>query len=427
LLIVACFIGAGVVAYLQLRPDSGGDLELPPQPVVELSAATCADGDWPWWRGPSRDNHSPDAAAPTSWTEKENVVWKTALPGRGHSSPILVGKRIFVTAADESAKRQVAICLDRSSGEILWEKTIHENNFPGKHPDNSFASGTPASDGERLFVVFPNDKAIRVSALDLDGKILWQTEAGPNAVSGTHGSGTSPALWGSLIFVSDESPGRGWVAALHRQTGEIAWRKDRKTSTGSYGSPVTAEFDGKPRLLLAGSGRVTAYEPATGVILWDRDGLADVCANTAAFGPSLIFACSGFPQRKLVALRPDGTVAWKKDSGNEIPYPPSLLWHGDHLFAVSDQGLAACWDAANGNQLWKERLEGSYYSSPLLVGKQIYACSREGMTTIFDASPDGLTVVATNKLSGAINASPVAVGGKLYLRTVSHLYCIGKP
>lgn len=419
-----CFAAAAVLGFIQLKRSANVDLDLPVQQVAELAPAAFGPDDWPWWRGPTRDNHSPDPAAPTSWSEGENIVWKTAIPGRGHSSPILLGKRIFLTTADEKAQRQSAICLDRDSGKVLWDTTIHEGHFPSKHPDNSFASGTPASDGQRVFVAFPNDGAIRLSALDFEGKILWQREAGPHGERSGHGSGASVALWGPYVFISDESPGKGWVAAVHRQSGEIAWRKERK-SGGSYGSTTIAEFDGQARLLLAGSGKVTDYDPTSGAVEWERDGLAEVSGNTVALGRSLIFASSGFPGRKLLALRPNGEVVWKKESGNEIPYPPSMLWHDGYLYSVSDSGLAACWDDRNGKEMWKERLQGSYYSSPLLAGKKIYACSREGTTTIFAASPDGLSVVATNKLSGSVDASPIAIGGKLYIRTQNHLYCIG--
>ncbi|MCE9531900.1 MAG: PQQ-binding-like beta-propeller repeat protein [Planctomycetes bacterium] len=418
-------VGSGWLIFRQR--SAATNLDLPVKELPELAACEFDAADWPCWRGPKQNNHSPDGVAPQSWSETENIHWKTAIPGRGHSTPILIGKRVIVTSADESPHRQFAVCLDRVTGTKLWETTLHEGRFPSKHADNSFASGTPTSDGERIFVVFANADAIHVTALDLDGKVLWRRETGPHGGEGGHGSGSSLALGGSFVFVSDESPKRGWVAAIHRETGELAWRKDRTSAMGSYGSPIVAQIGGQTHLLLAGAGKVTSYDLKRGEILWEQGGLAEATANSVACNDSMLFASSGYPQRKLLALNADGSVAWKKENGNEIPYPSSIVCRGGELFMVNDQGLAACFDAQTGKQHWKERLSGSFYSSPLLVGKQVYACNRDGVTFIFEASPDGFVEVAKNKLDAGIYASPIAVGGKLFIRTETHLYCIGKP
>lgn len=428
-LILAALIVAGVGAYLLFfRGKPPGELDIAAKELPELPAPKVGEGDWAWWRGPTRDNHSPDAEAPTKWSETENVAWKTPIPGRGHSSPILVGNRIFLTSADEQAQRQFVLGIDRGTGKVLWEKTVHEKNFPRKHGDNTYASGTPASDGERLFVVFPNNNAIHVTALDLDGKnVLWQREVGPHGGSGTHGSATSLLLWGSYVLLCDDSPneGRGWIAAVHREKGEIAWRKGHKTGMGSYGSLAVADFNGKPHLIHAGNDRVAAYDPKTGEPIWEAGKFGEVSANTPVIGANMVFASTGVP-RKMMAVRADGSVAWTRERSGEIPYPPSMLFHDGHLYIVSDNGFAACLAAGSGDTAWSERLRGSYYASPLLVGKNVYACNRDGLTTIFAASPDGYEEVARNKLDAGINASPVAVGGKLYVRTDTHLYCIGK-
>ena len=426
LVIVVALGGFGLARYLMRTKP--GELDIPLKKLPELPPIQVAAGDWPWWRGPTLDNHSPDANGVTKWSESENVLWKTPVAGRGHSSPIVVGDRVLLTSADEAAERQFALCFDRASGQILWEKTIHEKNLPHKHADNTYASGTPASDGQHVFVAFANNKAIHVTSLDLEGKLLWQTETGPHAGgSSSHGYAASPALWGSYVYISDDSPsGAGWIAAVHRQTGEVAWRKGHKTGAGSYGTIIIPNIGGKPLLLHVGNSFVTAMKPTDGEIVWKTKGLGEVTANTVAIGADKIFASSGYPERKLLALNADGNVVWKKESGNEIPYPPSMLWTKDYLYAVSDQGFVSCFNADTGDQQWKERLPGGYYSSPLLVGNLIYACNRDGLTTIFEANPESFTVVASNKLDAGIAASPVAVAGKLYIRTATDLYCIGK-
>ena len=421
--ILAGLVGGAAWKLLRSRP---GELDIAAKEPPALPSIKVAAGDWPWWRGPNANNHAADTDIVTTWSETENIVWKAPVSGRGHSSPILVGNRVIVTSADETAQRQFLVCLDRTTGEKLWDKTIHEQNFPRMHADNSHASSTPASDGERVFVAFDNGKAIYVTALDLEGKILWSVEAGPHGGGGSHGYGSSLALWGPYVYVSDDSPSKGWIAALNRQTGETSWRKGRRTGIGSYGSPIIVDVDGKTMFLLVGNGNVSAYDPNKGDLLWERGGLGEVSGNTVTTSPTMIFASSGYPKRNFLALKSDGSIAWKKEGSNEFPYPPSMLWHDGYLYIVSDQGTIVCYRAENGEQKWKERLPGSYYSSPLLVGKNIYACNREGLTTIFEASPDGYSEVRRNKLGAGINASPIAVGGKLYIRTDTHLYCIGK-
>lgn len=429
LLVILALIGGGIGwYYLRGKP---GELDIAANKnLPQLPEAKFGPTDWPWWRGPTRNGNSPDSKAPTKWSESENIAWKTPIPGRGHSSPIVLGNRVFLTTADEGSQKQIALAIDRGNGKILWEKTVHEGNLGKKHGDNSYASGTPCTDGERVFVCFQNNGAIYVSALNIeDGNIIWSKNAGPHGGSGTHGTGSSLALWGSFVYICDDSPGagieraKGWVAALHRSTGEFGWRKERKSGMGSYGSPTITEFDGKPHLLVAGSGSITAYDPTDGKETWSRDGLGDVSANTPAFSPNMVFASTGVG-RVLLAVRSDGSQVWKKQ-GSPAPYPPSMLWYKDYLYVLQDDGHMGCYVAENGDEKWNERVRGTYYASPILVGNNIYICNRDGVTTILEATPDGYLEVGRNKLDGGINATPAIVGGKIYLRTETHLYCIG--
>lgn len=431
LLIVIVLAAGGGIAWYFLRGGRPGELDIPPDKnLPELPEAKFGPNDWPWWRGPARNGHSPDQSAPTKWSESENIAWKTPIPGLGHSSPVVLGNRVFLTTGDGATQKQSALALDRGNGKILWERTVHEGNLGDIHGDNSYASGTPCTDGERLFVCFQNNNAIHVSALNIeDGNILWSKNAGPHSKS--FGTGASLALWGSNVYICDDSPGagieraKGWIAALHRGTGEFAWRTGRKSGAGSYGSPVVAELDGKPMVLLTGSGSITAYDPKEGKELWSRDGLGETSANTTAFSKNMAFGSSGYSSRPIIAVRSDGTLAWK-NSGNSGPYPPSMLWHDGFLYVLQDAGHLDCYVAETGEGKWSERVRGSYYASPILVGKHIYVCNREGLTTIVEANPEGCIEIAKNKLDGGINASPVAIGGKLFIRTATHLYCIGK-
>jgi outer membrane protein assembly factor BamB len=367
----------------------------------------------------------PDQGQPLSRRQRANLLErdeKHRLEDRRRRP----GEFGILTSTGKQAERQFVVCLDRVTGAKLWNTTIHEKNFPQKHAQNTHASSTPATDGRRVFVAFANNNAVHVTALDLDGNILWRREAGPHGGVGSHGYGSSLALWGPFVYVSDDTAAGGWIAALNRETGEFGWRKGRQVGMGSYGSPLAVEFGGRPQIILAGNDGVAGYDPPSGNVLWRRTrALSDVTGNTVTVSPTMMFATSGTP-RKLLALNADNSKAWVKEQKNEIPYPPSMLWDNGWLYCVSDMGFAVCYEDRTGEQKWLERLRGQYYSSPLLVGNLIFACNRDGLTTIFKASPDGLSEMAHNKLDDGIDASPIAVGGKLYIRTQTHLYCIGQ-
>lgn len=419
LIITVAMAGYGVYHfYPRSRPS---ELDIAAATPPELPPIKFAPDDWPWWRGPTRDNHSANKSIVTKFGDKENVIWKTPIPGRGHSSPILLGDRIFVTSADDAS--QFAMCLDRATGEVRWRKNIHEKNLPKSiHSANSHASGTPATDGERLFVAFYNGNAVYATALSLDGEVQWTKEVGPYG-EGSHGYGSSVAVFGPYVYVSGDSPAKGWIAALNRQTGEFGWRQGRKTKTGSYGTPTIAELGGRTLLLLVGNGEVAAYDPLKGELVWKREGLGEVSGNTVTVGGDMVFASSGYPEHVLLALNADGSVAWSK-KGNLAPYPPTMLYRDKHLYVVSEQEHIACLEAATGVEKWSDRV-GQTYSSPLLVGEHILIGDQSGAVNIIETTPEEYIHVRKNKLPDGINASPVVAGGRLYIRTETHLYCIG--
>ncbi len=416
----------GAVYYFGLRSDpTRFDIALN-NTGPQLTEAKAAPGDWPWWRGPTLDGHSPDADAPLKWDEKTNVLWKAPIPGSGFSSPIVIGNQVVLTSAEENPPRQFVIAVDRQTGKKLWETTAHTGGLMPKHGQNTHASATCAFDGERIFASFVNSDALRITALNQKGDILWQKEAGTHGGRGSHGGGPSPVLAGSYLIVSDDSPAGGFIAALHRATGEIAWRKTRSVGEGSYGTPTIAELGGKKLVLLAGGKNLSAYDPQTGNLEWVCPGIANTSANTVTVGGDLAFAGSGNPQRILMAVRPDGSIAWKYERDSELPYPPSMLWDNGYLYLVSDKGRATCLDAQTGKSKWSEAIKGPIWGSPILVGKRIYVPDRNGVTFVFEASPEGCNELARNKLDGSISSSPAAVGGSLYIRTDTHLYRLGK-
>jgi outer membrane protein assembly factor BamB len=385
--------------------------------------------DWPWWRGPGLDGKSRDQQVPVKWTTTQNVLWRTAVPGRGHSSPILWGERLFLTTADEQAQTQSVLAFDRKSGKALWSSVAHKGGLPRKHGKNTHASATLACDGEKVYAVFINSDALHVSALDLDGKVVWQQKAG--GFQSEHGYGSSPVLHGSLVIVLGDSRKDNFVAGLDRATGKVVWKTPRTTTGkhGGYATPVVATLAGRPQLILTGYHQVTSYDPDTGKLIWSCAGPSEVTACTAACGDGIVFATGGFPEKELLAIRADGRgdvtkthLLWKTNKG--VTYVPSPLYHEGRLYVVNDGGVATCYEGKTGKEVWQDRLPGAFSSSPILVGDRIYVTSEVGKTFVLKAGGK-FELIATNDLGDGGFATPAVCGGRIFLRTSQFLYCIG--
>jgi outer membrane protein assembly factor BamB len=355
-----------------------------------------------------------------TWSETENVIWEAEVPGRGHASPCIWGDAIYLATADEDHQTQSLLCYDRETGEARWSREIHRGEFMHAHSKNSQASPTPACDGERVFTAFLSQGGLWVTAVDREGKIVWQTQAGP--FSSQHGYGSSPAIYKSLVIVSGDNLGQGYVTAIHRESGEIAWRTPRDNGP-SYGTPVLALTGGREQLLLSGQEKVRSYNPATGEENWTSPGPAEVTASTIAWNDELIFAGGGYPETAVMAIRADGSeVVWQKDFK---AYVPSPLATGDRLFVVQDTGVARCLHAKTGEEIWTKRLGGDFTASPVLAADIIFVPDEDGLMHVFKAA-DRFEQLAKNDLDDGGFASPVICGGRLYLRTLRHLYCIGR-
>ncbi len=393
----------------------------------EIAPAVPASGDSPWWRGPAGDGKFGHQDVPLSWSETENVVWRAAVPGRGHSTPIVCGDRVIAYTADEDREEHIVLCYARDTGSELWRTVTHVGSLMYRHTKNSHASATPAFDGERLFVVAIQDGGVRVSALDLAGDIRWQTKAGD--FKSRHGYGSSPVLWRSFVIVNGDNHRGGFVAALHRATGEIVWRAPRPDEA-SFGTPIVGDVAGRSQLLLSGAGIVASYDPRTGERLWYCAGPSRVTAATMAFGGDLVFASGGYPDKEILCIRANGSgdvtgshVVWRTRRG--VAYVPSPLLHDDRLYVVADNGIVTCFRAADGEVVWKDRLRGEFSASPVLIDGRIFVVDESGTTHVF-AAGDAFELLAANRLGDAGFASLVVGGGRIFLRTGTALYCIGK-
>ncbi len=402
--------------------------------VVFLStmlAAAAPALDWPSWRGPTGDGMAaPGQNPPIEWSETEGIVWKVAIPGRGHSSPTVVGNRIYLAAADQVKQTQSLLCLERQSGKVVWQTEVHgEQGDPGKHSNSSAASSTIACDGERLFINFLNGGAVQTTALNLDGKILWQRKICDFVVH--QGFASSPVIHKSLVLVSADHRGGGVVAGLDRKTGQVVWSQPRP-KIPNYTSPAIVKAGGRMQMVLAGCNLLTSLDPLTGQKLWEVNGSTEECVGSVVTDGVRVFAGGGYPKNHTVAVEADGSgkVAWQN---NARVYVPSMIVKAGHLYAVLDAGMAVCWKSDTGEELWKERLGGDFFASPVMVDDRIYASNVGGKTFVFEATPKSFKLVAQNQLGDESYASPVICDGHIYLRVAKRgetrqefLYCIGK-
>lgn len=408
-------------------PATGADRS--GEPTAEALGLSTAD--WPWWRGPERNGAAfSDQTPPLAWSEDQNVVWKVEIPGRGHSSPVVVGNQVFITTADEQ-ERALVLCFDRRTGESLWTAVVHQGDFPEKsNKRSSNASPTPACDGERVFVNFLHDGAAYTSALDRSGTLLWQTKITDYVVH--QGYGSSPAIYGPLVIVSADNKGGGAIAGLNRESGQIVWKVQRP-ELPNYSSPVIHTVAGRAQLLFTGCDVVAGFDPLTGEKLWEAPGATTECVTTTVTDGELVFTSGGYPKNHIAAMRGDGSgeVVWE----NTVRiYVPSMLISDGYLYTVADSGIAMCWNAGTGEEMWKHRLGGTFNASPVLVGETIFVTNEEGTTFIFKADPGKYVPVAENELGDDIYATPTICGSRIYMRVTEDrdgkrqemLYCLGK-
>lgn len=397
-----------------------------------LTFALAQESDWPCWRGPTRDGIAPASAKPPlQWGASKNALWSVEVPGRGHASPVIVGDEVFIATCDEATGVQSLLCYGRGDGARKWQTELHRGMRVPINKKNSHASLTPAWDGRHLLTLFALDEALHLSAVDRTGKIAWQTNLG--AYRSEHGPGASPLVHGARVIVSGEDLTGGYLAAVARADGKIAWKTPRTRGErhGNYANPNLGTVAGRTQLVQPGFDRVTAYDPATGRELWHCDGPTEVCANMPLFDDTSVYISGGYPGKRLMCIRADGTgdvtkshLRW--DDSKAVSYVPSSILHKGRLYVVSDDGIATCYDAANGRVVWRERLEGAFTASIVLADGRLHYTNETGTTTVL-AAGDTFKKLAENKLPGATLATPSPSGDRLFIRTDAKLYSIGGP
>lgn len=382
--------------------------------------------DWPQFRGPTGQGLSEERNLPLTWSETKNVRWKVEIPGRGWSSPMIQGDRIWLTTATEDGRSLRAIAVDVNTGAIQQNVEVFRLKSPKlTNGKNSFASPTPIVEGDRIYLHFG---AYGTACITQTGEIVWKTKLDYD--NGQHGPGGSPVLYDDLLIVSCDGLEQQFVVALDKATGKVRWKKMRE-GYQAYSTPLVVNLPAGDQVISPGAFQAIAYEPRTGKEIWRvryGEGFSNV--PRPVYGNDLVFICSGFQEPSLLAVRVDGRgdvtkkIVWKLDRG--IPRTSSPLLVGNEIYIVNDNGIATCIDAKTGAELWRARLDGNYSASPIYADGRIYFLSEEGMSIVI-APGRQLKPLATNQLDGPTLASMAVSHNSLFIRSATHLYRISNP
>lgn len=429
----------------------------PHWPVVLsiLFSAHCAfaASEWPQFRGPRGDGTSDARGLPLAWSETNNVKWRTPIHGKGWSSPVVWGNQVWVTTATEDGLQLFALCLDRDSGKVVKDLKLFD---VAKQTDirkyNTYASPTPVIEEGRLYVTFGSPAT---ACLDTKtGKVLWERR--DLECNHYRGAGSSPIVFGDLLLMNFDGSDHHFVIALNKNTGKTVWRQERSIDykdldangkpqaegdfRKAFATPHVAMIDGVPVLLSQGAKAAYAYEPRTGKELWRvEERTSHSGAGRPLYAHGLVFLTTGFSRGELLAIKPGKNgevidakdaapgsgqlqIAWK--SKRNVPKKPSLVLSGDLLFGVEDDGgMASCYDAKTGAEIWRERLGGNYSASPVLAEGRLYFFNEDGKGVVIEAGRT-FKKLAENTLADGGKASPAVAGKSLFFRSFKNLYRI---
>jgi outer membrane protein assembly factor BamB len=407
--------------------------------ALACTAGLVSGGDWPRFRGPNGTGVATDKDVPVKWTTEDGVLWKVRIPGKGNSSPVISGNRLFVQSATDDAKERLLLCLDATTGKVLWTRAEPGGSAPpkGLHVKNTMSSCTPAVEGDRVFAAFWDGNELSLNAYDVQGTPLWKQNLG--AFKSQHGAGLSPMVHDGKVFVMDDQDGAAAVLAFDAATGKKAWSAERKAFRASYSTPFVRDLPGgATELIVMSTAGITAYNPKTGAVNWNYTWttsrpLRTVASPIIANGLIFLHGGDGDGSRNIFAVRlgdkgevPQTNVVWQNSRRELFPYVPSMLTAGDYLYTVNDFGKAACYGAKTGEQVWLEQLDSREVSaSPILVDGKVYVVGVDGEVYVFEAAP-AFKLLAKNSVGEMVRASPAVANNRMYIRGEEHLFCIGK-
>jgi len=406
--------------------------------LAALALAGPARGEvWPRFRGPNGQGISDAGTIPTKWSPQE-YRWKIGLPGGGHSSPVVWDDRVFVTCADEKVTQGILLCVQVSDGRTLWRKE-RDLDKVRMNALNHYASATPALDADHVYVFWPGVEETTLAALTHDGREVWTAPLPGNRTQ--HGMGSSPVVVGENVIISREQDQKsgGTIAsvclAVDRKTGQIRWRYEHpKNANASYSTPcVYRDGQGRDQILFTSNLHgIAALDPGSGRLLWQTPGVlpARVVSSPVVAGDIVLATCGeGGRGIRLSAIGPpDGATAEPKEvyglQGNAVPYAPTSVVHGEHFFGFHDSGLVSCFRVATGEVLWSQKPAGRYFGSPVCVNGVLYGITTDGDVVVLRAGPQ-YELLAVHPLGEKSQATPAVAQGRLFLRTHSHLICVG--
>ncbi len=429
--------------------------------ICLLPCAVSNPANWPQWRGPQGSGVSPEKDLPGEWSAKKNIQWKTPIPGRGHSSPVVWGKRVFLTTsfegpvapgarapkhtvqgkdflhpdsvgADHSYTLRV-LALDAETGKILWEKIAYEGTvYDNRHRKNTYASPTPVTDGRHVYVFFGSEG---LYCYDFKGNLVWKASVGPLGTLGM-GTGISPVLYENLVILQcdQEYEGEGaFIAAVDKKTGKQVWRAERKEAV-TWATPVLVRTPERAELVTSGAYHIVSYDPASGRELWRTEGLMSNAIPSPVAGHNMVFVSTGYPAKRVVAIRlgysgdlnGPPAIAWRYDKGTA--YVPSPILYGDYLYLVTDKGILSCLDAKTGAVKYdngRVPAPATFSASLWAFDDKVFLTSEDGDTYVVKAGPNH-QILGVNPLGEPVYATPAVSGGRIFIRGDKNLYCIRK-
>jgi outer membrane protein assembly factor BamB len=408
-----------------------------------LTPAAFADEAWPRFRGPTGQGVSDATGLPLTWGEDENVTWKTKIHGKAWSSPVVLGKQIWLTTATEDGRKLFAVCVDKDTGKVIHDLKLFDVDKPQyAHPFNSYGSPTPVVEEGRVYVSFGSPG---IACLDSGtGKVIWQRR--DFVCNHYRGAGSSPLVWDDLLILNFDGSDYQYVVGLDKKTGQTRWKTDRSVDFQDLGpdgkpqregdfrkafsTPMLWEAgggEGEPVVVSLGSKAMYAYQPADGKELWrlEHHGVHSGSA-TPMIGEKFMYYCTGLGSEELWAVKPGGRgvindthVAWTYT--RNVPGKPSPVLVEGRIYMTDDAGIVSCVNAETGEEVWRGRLNGNYSASPIYADGRVYFFNEDGVTTVIEAGT-ALKVIAENELDDGFMASPAVVGHALFLRTKTHLY-----
>ena len=427
--------------------------------VGMLTTASSLAGNWPQWRGPDGSGISNEKNLPAEWSVSKNIKWKTPVEGRGHSSPIVWGKMIFLTTAIEgevvpgakAAKHMMdnkefihpdsvgankkhtfkVMALNRETGKVLWDVVAFEGTpYDDRHRKSSYAASTPATDGKMVYAFFGSEG---LYAYDYSGKLAWKADLGKMGTVGM-GTGTSPIIFENLVIVQcDEENGEAsFIIGLDKKTGKEVWRTARKVQV-SWATPLLVKTAKRSELITSGTESIVSYDPATGKELWTHKGVESNAIPSPVANSEMVYLVAGFPAKIAMAIRLGASgdltgtpnVPWKYTKGTA--YVPSPILYGDYLYLTTDRGILTCIDAKTGEVKYeggRVPVPATFTASPVAFEGKILLTSEDGDTYIVKAGPKH-EVIGTNSVGEPVYASPAIADGRIFIRGEKNLYCIG--